>query len=106
MATKLFPSQFSFVPVDSPAADDSISTATTITVPNDATGIMLQAFTEDVYYTLDGGTTATSSNGFLLGTNDGVLRLDLYPGASISVISASGEIRYHFFRTTDFNSLL
>lgn len=103
--SKYFPSLFSFVPVDSPAADTSISTATTITIPNDATGIIMQAFTADVYYTLD-GTTATSDNGFLLDTDKDPTRLDLYPGATISVISATGAVRYHFFRTSDHMSLL
>lgn len=102
---KLFPSQFSIVPVSTPQADDSISSATAITVPSNATGIMMQAFTADVYYTLD-GTTATTANGFLLFTDGGVTRVDLYPGAEISVISSSGEIRYHFFRVSDSSSLL
>lgn len=102
---KYFPSQFSFIPVGDPGADDSISTATDITVPSNATGLFLQAFTDDVYYTID-GTTATSNNGFLLATTDGVVRLDLYPKATISVISASGEIRYHAFRVSDHMSVL
>jgi len=102
---KYFPSQFSIVPVSTPQSDDSINTATTITVPSTATGILMQAFTDNVHYTID-GTTATTGNGFLLATTDGVVRLDLYPGATISVISASGEIRWHSFRVSDSMSLL
>jgi hypothetical protein len=105
MSNYIFPSQFSFVPVDSPAADTSISTATTLTIPSNASGIIIQAFTADVYYTID-GTTATTDNGFLLSTSDSPVRIDLYPGASISVISTSGAVRYHFFKVSDHMSLL
>jgi hypothetical protein len=105
MSNYIFPSQFSIVPVGSPAADTSISTASTLTIPSNASGVIIQAFEADVYYTLD-GTTATADNGFLLSTSDSPTRIDLYPGATISVISTDGAVRYHFFRVSDHMSLL
>lgn len=90
-------SQFSIVPVGSFTRDTTISTATALTVPSNATGIIMQADAADLTYTLD-GTTPTADVGFDLIDGDPPVRIDLYPGAVVNVISATGEVKYQFFR--------
>jgi hypothetical protein len=88
-------SEFSVVPVGSMTRNASISTATTLTIPARATGLYLQGETADVYYTLD-GSTPTTTNGFILQDKE-LVRLDLFTGATVKVISASGAVRYQAF---------
>lgn len=97
---KYYKSIFTVTPVDGMARDATISTATTLTLPSDATGVMLQADTADVRFTID-GTTPTSTLGLILSSSAAPLRVDLYPGAEVKVISATGAINYQYFRTED-----
>lgn len=95
-------SQFSIIPVGNFTRNTSIATATTITIPATATGIIIQADAADATYTFDSAdgsaTTATADVGFDLLDGEPPVRIDLYPGATLSVISATGEIKYQFFR--------
>lgn len=88
---------FSLVPSGSPQAETDLSSVVTLTVPEDSNGVLLQAFTDTIYYTID-GTDATASNGFALTTDEGVVRFDLYPGAEVKLFSSSGEARWQYFR--------
>ena len=98
--SKLYKSIYTVIPVDSPTRNASISTATAVTLPSDATGVFLQADTDDVRYTID-GTTPTGTLGMILVSGNDMTQLDLYPGAEVNVISASGAINYQFFRRED-----
>lgn len=88
-------SEFQFIPVGSFTRNASISAATSLTIPARATGILLQADTATVYYTLD-GTTPTTTAGFILQANE-LVRIDLFKGGIVKVISATGAVRYQFF---------
>lgn len=99
---RYYKSIFTITPVDGMARDATISTATALTIPSDASGVMLQADTADVRFTID-GTTPTSTLGLILSSTAAPLRIDLYPGAVVTVISATGAINYQFFRTEDVN---
>jgi hypothetical protein len=94
MYNRIF-SQFSVVPVGAMTRNASISTATTLTIPSRANGLFLQGETSDVYYTLDGSTPSTT-NGFILQSGE-LIRLDLFTGAAVKVISATGAVRYQAF---------
>ena len=65
----------------------SLGTASAFTANANANEAILQAQTQAIYYTLD-GSTATTSNGFLLAVGDGK-RLPVAGGVAISVIEAS-----------------
>lgn len=99
MSNKFFEkTDFTIIPVGTVQRNASIGSNVTITIPDDAEGILLQAIGDTVNFTID-GSAASSTTGFQLSTNEGVTRLDLYPGADINIEStSSGEARYQFFR--------
>lgn len=94
-------SEFSVLPVGGHTRNTSLVSDVTLTIPNNATGIFLQVESGNINYTLDGSapTTGATGVGFKQGTADGVVRLDLYPGARIRIIeqAASAVIQYQFF---------
>ncbi|MBI1296672.1 hypothetical protein GC175_17085 [bacterium] len=54
-----------FTPVGTHQTDDTVSAATTLTPPNGANSVLLQALNQNVRYTLN-GTTPTATTGFRL----------------------------------------
>lgn len=78
----------------------SPAVATTLTVPDDATGCV---FTSSgvATFTLDGTTTPDASVGINLRLQTGITFLHLYPGAPITFFSATGIINLQFYRTGD-----
>jgi len=100
----LYKTEFSIAAIGSIARDSSISSATTIAIPANATGVLIQADTGDVRFTFD-GTEPTSTLGLVLIDGAPATRLDLFPGAEIKVLSASGAVNYQFYRAQDSNGL-
>lgn len=88
---------FSISPVGSHTRIASVTSATTITIPQNASGIIMQASAANVFYTIDGSTPTTATR-FILNSSGSPTRIDLYPGATIKVISPTGELNYQFFR--------
>lgn len=78
--------------------------ATIITIPDDATGILLTT-SGIATFTLDGVTTPDASVGINLRLQSGLVYLHLYPGAEINIFSATAIINYQFFKTGDTYSL-
>lgn len=94
-------SQFSVRPVGTHTRNTLLGTAVTLTLPSNACGIFLQVESGNINYTIDGTTPTTGATGvgFKQGTADGVVRIDLFPGAVVRVIEqASGAvIQYQYF---------
>jgi len=71
----------------------------------EAEQLQLQAFGQDIYYTLD-GTAPTTANGFKLAAGL-LLTIDLTTSTIVKVIeaAASAEIRYYFFQPVHMRGL-
>ena len=69
--------------------DATISASTTITPHADANALLLQAFTNNIRYTLD-GTTPTASTGFQLAAGE-VLLIDLHSSMTIKIIEETAS---------------
>jgi hypothetical protein len=94
-----FPSYFRLFPQGNSVSETDLTTAVNTTLPADGDVLLIQAFDDDVYFTIS-GETATASNGFVLRPSDGVTRLDLSSGTEVSFFSNSGSIKYQVCRTS------
>lgn len=76
----------------------ALTTAQTVTLPNNANSILISADGQPIRFTID-GTTPTSTLGITLAVNQ-PLRLDLFPGAVLKAIetAASGFLNYQFIQ--------
>lgn len=86
-----------FSPVGSHVSNGSISSATTITIPANCNGILWNAKTQNVRYTLD-GTTPTASVGHVLLASGGTELLPLGTGVILRVIeeTTTAVLNYQF----------
>lgn len=75
-----------------------LSGAKTITIPNNAQGIMAQALTQNIRFTLSGGGTPTSSKGFELKAGDATVFIAALPGDVLTFIeeTSSATLEYEF----------
>ena len=89
--------QLNFNPVGAHNDGLAISSATTITIPDGATKIMIQALTQNVRLTLD-GTAPTTSKGFQLQVGQMPVILPLGRSTVIKVIeeAATADLQYQF----------
>lgn len=89
-----------FANVGTHQTDTTISSATVLTLPSGANGVLLQCTGQNVRYTLD-GTTPTSTVGFVLVANASPV-LITFPNDDtvVTVIesAASGAIQFQFVR--------
>lgn len=75
--------------------------ASTVYIPNNVRGILIQALTQNVRYTLD-GTNPTASSGFQLKAGDPPLYIELDHRISLKVIrESSGAVLEYEFCATD-----
>lgn len=83
--------------VGSHTANSSLSSAVTLTRPAGAQRIMIQAFTQNVRFTLD-GTTPTASTGFRLDV--GTYLVIPFTGTAIKIIeeTASASVQYQWMK--------
>jgi hypothetical protein len=86
-----------FAPQGSHSDGTDISSAVAITIPNDATKILIQSRTKALSFTLD-GTTPTSQKGFKLAADDPPLLIPLSNATSLKVIEeeATADMQYQF----------
>ena len=89
--------QLNFNPVGAHNDGATISSATTITIPDGATKIMIQALTQNVRLTLD-GTAPTTSKGFQLQVGQLPVTLPLGRSTVVKVIeeAATADLQYQF----------
>ena len=81
--------------VGTQARNAALSAAVSLTAPAGATGLLIQAFTQSVRFTLE-NTVPTATVGFQVSTTDGVVLIPVTPGQVIKVIevAASASIEY------------
>lgn len=79
-------------------ASVSPSTAATVTKPAGANGIILQAVTADVRYTLD-GTTPDGTTGFVLSATAAASTISVPSNATLKVYSATGTLQYQWIKS-------
>jgi len=87
----------SFTPVGAHSSGATISSVVTLTIPEGATKIMIQALTQNVRITLD-GTAATSSVGFQIKAGEAPIVIPLGNSTVIKVIqeAATASLQYQF----------
>lgn len=81
-------------------SNSSISSATVITVPANANGVLLQALTQNVRAKFDGN-DPSASDGFQIKADDPASLYPVGEGKSFKVIqeTATANIQYQFVRT-------
>ncbi len=91
---------FSIVPIGNHSRNFLLSSAVVITIPVNATGILVQAGDQNVKYTINGNIPDVNF-GFMLRVSDVPARIDLFPGAKITFVeyAAGASINYQFFRS-------
>jgi len=101
MTNQLRTSKFNVLPINNITRNASLASAATLTIPPKACGLFLQVESGNINYTLDGSTPTTGATGvgFKRAATDGVVRIDLFPGATVRLIeqAASAVIQYQFF---------
>lgn len=87
---------FTFNPVGSHTELD-ISTVKTLTVPDQATKVMVQALDQNARYTLD-GTDPTTSKGFQMLANNPAIIIPIGSGMTIKFLeeAATCDFQYQF----------
>lgn len=77
----------------------TLSSAVTLTIPAGATGVYVQALTQNINFTME-GTTPTSTVGFTLVANDPVLAIPITTRTVLKFIevAASATLKYQFYR--------
>lgn len=101
MANQYTTNIFSIVPVGNHERNASLATAVNITIPPNATGIIMQAEAQNLVYVFGPTTTIAANTGFLLKTTDQPVRIDLFPSAVVRLleVAVGGAINYQFFRS-------
>lgn len=86
----------STINVDAPA---DFSAARTLTAPATSSKLMIQCFTQNIRYTLD-GTTPTSSVGFQLKAGDPPREISVVSGATVKAIqeAATAVVQFQWGR--------
>jgi len=94
---------FSIQIVDSHVVDANGTQTGFFTLPDEATGVFLQAINDDEFIRLDGSSSNIPDNGLRLFVSDGFVRFDLEPGKAIFYEgnSSSSELRWLFFKISD-----
>lgn len=87
----------SLSPVGAHTANSSLSSAATISIPDGATKIVMQAITQNIRYTL-GGTAPTTTLGFQLKAGDPPITVPVGAGTTFKFIeeTATATLQYQF----------
>lgn len=101
MANQYTTNLFSIVPIGNHVRNGALGAAVNIVIPQNATGVLLQAEDQNVLFVFGANSTITADSGFLIKPNDPPARLDLFPGAVVRVLEsvAGGAVNYQFFRS-------
>jgi hypothetical protein len=96
-ASQLVQAEDRFIPVGAHTAATVISSAVTLTTPDGATKIRIQALTQNIRYRLD-GSNPTTVVGFQIKAGDAPIVIPLHGAQSIRVIeeTATANIQYQF----------
>lgn len=91
---------YALAPVSTHTSRNDLSAVKAITVPDRATGMIIQALTQNVRVTID-GTAATTTLGFQIKAGDPAVLLPVYAGQVIRAIeeTATAVLQYQFVRT-------
>jgi hypothetical protein len=92
------PNAFSLVGVHQ--QDTTISTATVLTLPSGANGLLMQATGQNIRYTLD-GSTPTASKGFVLVSNAAPVLVTFPTDDTVVTVieaTASAAVEFQFVR--------
>ena len=91
-----------YLPVGSHTSNSSLSSAVSITTPVNSSGILAQALTQNIRFTID-GTTPTASLGFQLKAGDPPVLIPVIGGTVINFIqeTATANLQYIPVRTVD-----
>lgn len=91
-----------YFPIGSHTSNSSLSAAVSITVAANAVGILAQALTQNIRFTID-GTAPTASVGFQLKAGDPPTLIPVSPGKVIRVIeeTSGAVLQYQNVRTLD-----
>lgn len=91
-----------FIKVGSHTSNSTLSSAATVTTPATSTGIIAQALTQNIRYTID-GTTPTASLGFQLKAGDQPVFIPVFEGTAVKFIeeTATANLQYQAVRTAD-----
>ena len=86
-----------YAPVGAHSGGVNIASAVTLTRPAGASGIIMQAITQNIRFTLD-GSTPTATLGFQLNCNSWGPLMVAVPGTSIKVIqeAATASLQYQW----------
>jgi hypothetical protein len=87
-----------FTAIGSNTANGSLAAAVPLTPPTGATKLLVQAFTQNVRFTMDGATVPTAAVGFQLKAGDPAVMIPVVFGTVVKVIeeSASAAINYQW----------
>lgn len=94
-----------YLPLGSSTENSSLSSVLTITAPAYATGLLIQALTQNIRITLDGSTPATGTGstgaGFQIAAGAATVLIPVREGQQIKVIeeAASAVITYLWVRS-------
>lgn len=91
-----------YLPVGAHTVNSTLSAVVNITVAQNSNGLLVQALTQNIRFTLD-GTLPTATVGFQLKAGDSPLLIPLIPGAVLRFIeeTASATLQYQNVRTID-----
>lgn len=83
-------------------SNSSLSSAVSITTPMGSEGLLVQALTQNIRFTID-GTTPTSTLGFQLKAGDPPVLIPVAPGTVLKFIeeTATANLQYQSVRTQD-----
>lgn len=91
---------YAFFPVGAHTANSTLNSAVTVTIPAGSNGLLVQAFTQNIRFTID-GTTPTSTTGFrLTAGSDPVVLTAVTDNAVFKFIeeAASATLQYQAIR--------
>lgn len=90
---------FSFDPVGAHNDGLDVSSAATLTVPEGAKKVLMQALTQNIRYTLD-GTAPTTSSGFQMKAGDPPILVLIDANTTVKLIeeAATADLQYQFAR--------
>ena len=101
MANQYTTNIFSIVPIGTHSRLGTVTTAQNIVIPQNATGVMLQAEAQNIVFVFGANSTIAANNGFLVKPTDPPVRIDLFPGAVVRVleVAVGAAVNYQFFRS-------
>ena len=91
--------QYNLTLIGAHTQNTSLSSAVSVTVPEGANAVFLNAQSQNVFYTLD-GTAPTTTKGLMLKADNGSVMLPVFPGQTLKFIeaSASAKLDYQFLK--------